>query len=257
MNQPLPHVSNRSLFARLQREWAAITHRPAVLTRVQQWGVGVGFHSLDDVVAATGFCVRKGDRIALADLEGDDTDLAAAHAANEVLAHLLLAARADDVAARVVLQRMMPGLIGTAGRWTATRPGGSVDAFDELLSVAWTVIREFPVERRPHHLAANLLRDSEYRAFGRSARRMIVHELTPDGCDEMPAAEAVIDPCDELAELVACARMLSADDLRLIGMLARGCSQAEVAAALDVSVRTVRNHRDAVLHRLRAAALAA
>lgn len=255
MTQLLPHVSNRSLFARLQREWAAITDRPAVVSRVQHWGVGVGFRSLDEVVAATGFCARRLDRLASSEVDAVcSTDAAAA---NEVLAKLLVAARIDDLAARVVLQRMLPGLIGTARRWGADRPGGSFDAFDELLSAAWTVIREYPVERRPQHLAANLLRDSEYRAFGRSLRRMLVHDLASTNMAELPATDEVLEPSDELAEVVAGARSLTEHDLRLLELLARGCSQVEVAAALEVSVRTVRNHRNAVVHRLRAAALAA
>ncbi len=254
MTQLLPHASNRSLFARLQREWAAITDRPTVLCRVHHWGVGVGFRSLDEVVAATGFCARRIDRLAGADA---DADAACSAAANDVLAKLLLAARVDDLAARVVLQRMLPGLIGTARRWGADRAGGSFDAFDELLSAAWTVIREYPVERRPQHLAANLLRDSEYRAFGRSVRRMLALEPTPTDLAELPASVEAIEPSVELAEVIAGARLLTEHDLRLLELLVRGCSQVEVAAELEVSVRTVRNHRNAVVHRLREAALAA
>lgn len=254
--QRLPQIINRPLFARLQREWQAITQRPAVLHRASGWGLGVPFHSLDDIVMATGFCVRTGrDQPDVADAAAPAP--ADHHAANAVLARLLVSARTDDVAARVVLQRLLPGLVGRARRWGAHRAGGSFDAFDELLSAAWMVIREFPVERRPHHLAANLLRDSEARAFGRSVRRLLVHELTEPNRLDLPVELAPTEPADELAEVVACAGALSEHDLRLLELLVQGLSQAEMAALLSVSERTVRNHRDAMVHRLRSAAMAA
>ena len=51
--------------------------------------------------------------------------------------------------------------------------------------------------------------------------------------------------------------MLTDRELQLIELLARGCSAAEAAVALRVSERTIRNHRDVLVHRLRAAAMAA
>ena len=252
MNMRLPLAVNRPLFDRLQREWEAINHRPAVLRRARGWGLGVSFDCLDQVVVATGFWTSRQDRVA--GLPFDDH----ATGGNAVLSRLLVAARTDDVAARVVLQRMLPGLVARARRWGGHRVGGSIDAFDELLSAAWMVIREFPLERRPRHLAANLLRDSEYRAFERANRRLLVHELTDPHLLDLPAqVVATPDPADELAEVVASASSLTEHDLQLIDLLTQGHSSAEVASALHVSERTVRYHRDSVVHRLRAAALAA
>jgi RNA polymerase sigma factor (sigma-70 family) len=187
----------------------------------------------------------------------DDAAGTGGPAPDEVMTRLLLAARVDELAARVVLQRMLPGLVGCARKWTARRRGGSAEAFDELLSVAWTVIREFPVERRPHHLASNLLRDSEHRAFRRAARRLLVHELTPPHDFDLPAAPTSVDAAAELAAIVDGATLLTDVDRRLLGLVLKGRSQAEIAAELEVSERTVRNYRDSVVHRLRVAALAA
>jgi len=250
MDQRLPLVINRSLLSRLEREWQAINQRPAVLRRAAGWGLGVQFSSLDEVIIATGFRPQPE--------AGRCRDVADSATANEVLRRVLVAARHDDVAARVVLQRLLPGVLAAARRWGGHRRGGSMDAFDEMLSATWMVIREFPIERQSSHLAARVLRASEYRAFQRANRRMMVHELTAPNLLDLPAETVVmLDAADELAEVVACAGALTEHELQLIELLARGCSATEMAERLSISVRTVRNHRDAVVHRLREAALAA
>ena len=133
-----------------------------------------------------------------------------------------------------------------------------MDAFDEMLSATWMVIREFPTNRRSRHLAASVLRAGEYRAFQQASRRMMVHELTAPNLLDLPVDTVVtLDVADELAEVVACASCLTEHELQLIELIARGCSATEMAEQLSISVRTVRNHRDAVVHRLREAVLAA
>lgn len=250
MNQRLPLVINRSLLSRLESEWQALNQRPAVLHRAAGWDLGIEFASLDEVVAASGFRPQAGERVC-------DSGTASA-AANEVLRRLLAAARTDDVAARVVLQRLLPGVVATARRWGGHRHGGSMDAFDEMLSATWMVIREFPTDRRSRQLAASVLRAGEYRAFQQASRRMMVHELTAPNLLDLPVETVVtLDVADELAEVVACASSLTEHELQLIELLASGCSATEMAERLKISVRTVRNHRDAVVHRLREAALAA
>jgi len=249
MNQRLPLVINRSLLARLDREWLALNCRPAVLRQAAGWGLGIEFASLDDVVAAAGYRPQADDRVC---------DGVSAVAANEVLRRLLAAARTDDVAARVVLQRLLPGVVATARRWGGHRHGGSMESFDEMLSSTWMVIREFPTDRRSRHLAASVLRAGEYRAFQQASRRMMVHELTAPNLLDLPVETVVtLDVADELAAVVACASSLTEHELQLIELIARGCSAIEMAEQLSISVRTVRNHRDAVVHRLREAALAA
>ncbi|MDO8364032.1 MAG: LuxR C-terminal-related transcriptional regulator [Actinomycetota bacterium] len=257
MSNRLPYLANHVntvVYNRLQHEWRAISQRPEVLHRAQGWGLGITFVTLDEVVAATGYWCSEQARLRAR--SGQATDVLAVGAGNEVLRRLLVASHTDVVAARVVLQRLLPGLVTRARRWGDHRPGGSPEAFDELLSAAWTVIREFPVERRPRHLAANLLRDSEHRAFTRAARRSLVQESTEPDLLDRAAEPAPVEPLHELAEVVATARSLTDGDRKLLGMLVRGCTAAEVAVLLEVSERTVRNQREAMVHRLRSAALA-
>lgn len=253
MTPRLPQTDNRPLLARLEREWQALNMRPAVLRRAQGWGVAAPFGSLDQLLAAAGYWPSRqapgGSRCAgrwyaghrYVGRRADATWVLGQRGARSAGASR---GATDDVAARVVLQRVLPGVVARARRWGSHRTGGSADVFDELLSVTWTVIREFPVERRPLHVAANLLRDSEYRAFERANRRLLVHELTaPHLLDGPVLTGDALDAAAELAEVVAAVGMLT--DRNPTDRTAReGCSAAEAAAALRVSERTIRNHRE-------------
>ena len=262
MNTSLPLYSNRPLLARLQSEWQLLRERPTVLRRAHGWSLAVSFDDLDQLLAATDYWVSPAARAAAAasrpsngtgDGNGNGNG-------NEVVARLLAAARSDEVAARVVLQRLIPGLVARSRCWGPRRVGGSVEAFDEMVSTAWTVIREFPFERRPRHLIANLLRDSEYAAFRRTSRRMLVHEFTePRSLDTAVEYQAQIEPMLELADLIAEARLttLTEHDLELLTLLANGVSPTEAAKQLQISERTLRYHREAAVGRLREAVLAA
>jgi hypothetical protein len=76
-----------------------------------------------------------------------------------VLGALVRTSRTDPVAATLLLQRLLPGLKRRAGQLI-------LDAADReevwalLLAQLWERVRTFPIERRPHHVAASLLLDS-------------------------------------------------------------------------------------------------
>ncbi|MDO8391483.1 MAG: LuxR C-terminal-related transcriptional regulator [Actinomycetota bacterium] len=251
MTTQLPHpvtlpTTSRGcpLAVRLEREWRALATRSAVVQRARTWGLGVPVSSLDDVLVATGFRPEAHVVAACATVEH-----------NEVVARLLLAARADPLAARVVLQRLLPGLVAAARRWER-RHDAATDAFDEVVAAAWAVAREFPLERRPQHLVANLLRDAEYHAFVRARRRRLVVEPASPGRLDHAVESPPLDALAELTEVVACTPSLTAHDRRLLGLLLSGRSTLQVAAALQVSERTVRAHRDSMVSRLRQAVAA-
>jgi len=257
MNTSLPLYSNRPLLMRLQSEWQLLRERPTVLRRAHGWSLAVPFDDLDQLLAATDYWASPAARAA-ATATGQ-TNATGKGAGNEVVARLLAAARTDEVAARVVLQRLLPGLVARSRCWGPRRVGGSSEAFDELVSAAWTVIREFPFERRPRHLIANLLRDSEYAAFRRTSRRMLVHEFTePSALDTSIEYRAQIEPMLELADIIAEARLssLTDHDLELLTLLANGASSADAAKQLQISERTLRYHREAAVGRLRESVLA-
>lgn len=255
-----PHP--RHTLSRLETEWRSVATRRASLDVARTWsflGAEVlgSLRSLDQVLVATGFRLPPSpDRPAGPPHPGptvDGTD--GVDAADVVLRALVARARTDDLAARVVLQRLLPGLSAIA-----RRQGGCMtdhlQAFDDVLAAAWGVIRNFPFERRRRHIAAKLLGDCEYHAFRRERRRLLVHDYTATElldraveCDEI-----VIEPLLEVLEVIGQARGHLVDgDVALLGVLLSGQRLRAAAVDLAVSERTVRNHRDAVIHRLRAA----
>lgn len=249
------------MLRRLFDEWDAIARRPSSVRRARTWDLGVEFDDLDGLVEAVGFRPRPLHTMASGAAPSPSAGLPDASVeADRVLGRLLVAARTDELAARVVLQRLLPGLCSAARRWTGGRPGGTDDAFDEIVSAAWVVIRLFPVERRPGQLAPKLLRDAEHQAFVKATRRKWTSEaMEPATFDRRTASPdgEYVDPAEELAEIVDLARpSLSEYDLRLLGLLRSGRSMAEVASALSVSVRTVSYHRDALVQRMRTALVA-
>ena len=242
---PQPSPVPPTFMARLQREWDVLAHRPAVLRRAADWQLGVPFRSLDDLAVAAGLRRSFRQRAAV-----PAATVTAGPSPDEVLHHLVALARHDDLAARVVLQRLLPGLVATARRW-ARRPEGGATALEEVITAAWQVVRTFPLERRPHHLAASLLRDAEYHAFVRPHRATVVPELRPSDHFDRPVETD--DPVETLAELVAVAHRtaLSPRDVQLLALLLDGATTPQIADAMEVSVRTVTNHRDVLVHRLR------
>jgi hypothetical protein len=238
-----PH---RHVLSRLQLEWDRLARRPAAVGRARRWPLVLPcLESLDDVLDHTGYGRRGGPPV----VDEDD--------ANHFLGQLVIVGRDDELAARVVLQRILPGLANRARHRGCTHLD-RIDAFDELLSCAWTVIRAFPVERRPTHIASNLIRDAEYHAFVKATRRRGSDHPVPDHELDRPGIETV-DPAVELAELLADARRagVADDDLRLVAALAAGATTTDLAAHLQVTDRTVRNHRRRALHELRRIANAA
>ncbi len=244
-NRAATNSSIHPLLAALQREWRMTAHRRAAVRQAHTWGVPCGFESLDRLVAATGWYATADERHAAGRITTVEVDA--------VMERLLVAARTDDLAARVVLQRLLPGLVSLARRWQRRYDG---DALAEVIAAAWPVIRQYPVERRPRHLVANLLNDCEYHAYRRSGRRMMVQvpveERHLDAADDRDHVE----PLHELFAVASCAGSLSAHERRLLGLLLSGRSLVEVAEALEVSERSVRNHRDLLVTRMRQAVAA-
>jgi DNA-directed RNA polymerase specialized sigma24 family protein len=76
-----------------------------------------------------------------------------------VLRALLARSRVDPLAARVVLQALHPGLKGLAKR-IFLEADDVEQLWQLLLASAWERIRSYPLERRPHRIAANLLLDT-------------------------------------------------------------------------------------------------
>jgi DNA-directed RNA polymerase specialized sigma24 family protein len=175
--------------------------------------------------------------------------------ADQVLAELVRVGRHDVLAARIALQRVVPGLVRAALRRTAGRNERRQGVFDDLVANAWLVIRSYPIERRPVKIAVNVLRDAEYLTCVRPARLRSASErpaairaesrrLAPCGLDGRPADHA--DAAAELAEVLAFAVAAGVDrrDVAMLGsVVLGGWSTGEIAQRFAVTTRTVRNRR--------------
>lgn len=103
-----------------------------------------------------------------------------------VLKALATLAADDDIAARTLLQMMLPGLITLAARV------GNDDeaAIDEIISLAWERIRTYPCQRNGS-VAANIILDVLKRY--RSHRRIEVPGSIELGSDPVDGAASVED----------------------------------------------------------------
>jgi hypothetical protein len=232
-----PKSPTRCLSARLDREWDLLRSRDRVVTRARSWRVtDRPFADLDELLALAGHRTARTVE------------------ANAVLGRLVDVGRVDELASRVVLQRLLPGLLAIVRR---RRPDGE---FEELIGAAWLAIRSYRTDRRPERIAANLVRDSAYAAFTAPRRRRSASEVAIDPrlFDETPADDSV-GACEELAMLLAAARGagVPSEDLDIVRHLVRTGSPSAVAAECKVTTRTVRNRRDRAAARLREFALAA
>lgn len=220
------------LSARLDREWRALRRDPAAVARAAAWRVtDERFGDLDELLTLAGYRTAH------------------TPAGNAVLLRLVALSRRDELAARVVLQRILPGLLAVVRRRRRNGEG----PFEELLGAAWLAIRSCRPERGYDQVAAHLVRDAAYRAFTAPTRRLSATEISvdPHTLDETPAVRH-IGPCEELATLLEDARACGVEepDLELMRDLIDVGSPGRLAALRKVTPRTVRNQRDRVAARL-------
>ncbi|HEY0518194.1 MAG TPA: hypothetical protein VGC84_01785 [Ilumatobacteraceae bacterium] len=229
--------NHRYLLSRLQREWNVLRCRRSVLVRASAWQLTKApLTSLDELLVLTG--LGSGPVPAASD---------------DIMRRLVTSARVDDLAARVVLQRMLPGLSACAKRNSSSFES-QLDALDELVSEAWTVIKTFPIERRDRYVIKNLLTDCEYHAFLKLRRRMLVQVVTDpvhlDRTVEIDDTET--EPIMTIVRLLRAAQASGEDnaDMEVVVALLNASTVKQAAAALGVTDRTVRNRRDVAVRRL-------
>lgn len=242
------HRGGSHLGARLDREWERLArHQPSV-ERARRWHVtDRPVDHLGVLLTAAGYGVSPGPPSTTVPADGNDT-----------LRSLVRRARSDELAARIVLQRILPGLRHRAGLWSGR--GGPTHRYDEalgeLIAVAWMLIRTYDVDSRLGFVAANLVRDAAHYAFVAPKRRMSSSEEVTDPAiliDDRPPAPARA-PNSELADLLeaAAGAGVPADDVKLLHqLLAAGGSTEVVAARWRVTSRSIRYRRTRAIAHLR------
>lgn len=166
-------------------------------------------------------------------------------AANEVLAALAALAPLDDLASRVLLQALLPGLV----RLATTAAYDDPAALDEMVSLAWERIRTYPTTRRGS-VAANVLWDVRkwYRRHRsiEAPRSMPLDQLNEDAVPVDESVEDVVLAGVALAELDRArkAGVISDTALELIVRTrVDGEALADIAADAQVNVHRLAQRR--------------
>ena len=225
---------------RLALEWARLRTRPDTLLTAAGWGLIEGsINDLDQVLEAVGYETPR------------------THEAELRLRRLVLLAKDDELAARVLVQRLLPGLLSVVSK--RRRGGYGETVFDELLATLWISIRTYNPGRNPTCIAAALISDADYRAFRSAARRRSSTERPVDINDSVHVAPATTCASDELDELLndALEAGVPVGDIDLVRQLVDAPTAIDLARRLNVTPRTIRNRRDRITGRLREVALAA
>jgi DNA-directed RNA polymerase specialized sigma24 family protein len=169
---------------------------------------------------------------------------------DRILLALLRRAATDPVAARTVLQAVMPGLKSLMSAYRLT--GEPEEVSTAVIEAAFERIRSYPCDRRPSRVAANLLNDirqSLWRAARKERRlQLVTVPLTETALET--AAREMTEPSstDELVGLVA-------EGVRLRHVAPSGARVILLTRVLDVSMeelagdtgaksKTIRKRRD-------------
>lgn len=225
---------------RLTLEWNRLRTRPDALRRAAGWALVEGsIDDLDQVLEAVGFETLR------------------TPGAEHRLRRLVLLAKDDELAARVLVQRLLPGLLAVVRK--RRRGGYGETVFDELLATLWISIRTYNPDRNPTCLAAALISDADYRAFRSVARKRSSTERPVDIDDTVHVAPFSSCASDELDELLndALEAGVPDGDIDLVRQLVEAPTAIDLARRLNVTPRTIRNRRDRITDRLREVALAA
>jgi hypothetical protein len=243
-----PTISGRIPVAHaLYIEWAAMCGNRRLLRAVNGWGLpGLPINHLDELLVRSGLEGRPDD---------DDAD--------HYLALIQRRASHDELAARVMLQRLMPAMLSIATKRGPITDNGTIGAFEMVVSAAWVVIRRYPIERRPVHVAGNLVRDIEYAAFVRDKRlkSATIETVVGDRVLDLVGANharlnGAHDPVAAIGEVEALlddlARGgLSVTDIQMLRSVMNDVNSAEAGEELGINARSARNRRASALKRAR------
>lgn len=251
----------------LNTEWQHLTHQAANVERANSWNICPdAARSLDDVLTWVGYrgldAVRSNSAAGL----GDTTD---DRLADDRLGSLVRVARdGDQLAGRIVLQRIIPGLRARARRWAdGCAPAGIAgrDVFAELVAAAWDTIIRYQVDRRPRHIAGNLIADTVGRTLVAPTRRRAAGEQS---CDpelfgehaDAGAGAGHSDSTGELVDVLIDARRAGVDrqHIELFCDLWQADGSTDVVASRHgVTARTIRSRRATAARVIRGAIVAA
>lgn len=134
----------------LDQEWERIASSPRGRRAVRRWALGepplAGLGSLGALVE------RANER---GHVEESDA----------ILLVLLRHANEDDLAARTVLQAMMPAVKNLTAKFSTCGAWSPEETAAVVVAAMWERIRCYPVDRRPRKVSANLALDTRQRVW--------------------------------------------------------------------------------------------
>ena len=185
--------------ATLDHEWDAIKASPASCEALRQWG------RLEPALDG------------LADLDHLLKERTRSEAAPAMLSALVRLAAHDQLAARTLLQALVPGLLRFATTECRDDPAG----FEELIAIAWVRIRTYP-ESRDGSVAANIVLDvrKTYRSH-RAIESPKAQFDQPVRHPEVPSAEDTFLTGSAVDDLLVLARRRSAISPAALNLIVR------------------------------------
>lgn len=227
-----------SVFTQLDREWIALIRRPSTARELAAACAMAGAATPEQLVAA----VRR----------------SAPEAADPVMAHLARQALdGSDIAARTLLQLLLPGTCRLAARWWAL--GSSEERAAAAVAAVYARIRRYPLDRRPRKIAANILLDAN-QDLARLARRAVadrqsVAPLEPRlvrGRLEEPEPTPGEELRDVIEDAVAAGRVPSQWAALIVATHIEGDDLPSIARRTGTPVRTLQWRRRAAVAALTA-----
>lgn len=238
--------SQRSrLLTGLDAEWSRLRTSRRAVHAARRWAVEFPAYPFGIVVAELTDLGQLLDATQRDPSRADDT----------IMLALVELARYDELAGRVVLQRLLPALIARSKCYRSYHDRS--DPFEIVIPAAWLAIRSYDAAHRRRHVAASLVSDSIFQAFRRPLRRRSATESTraPDAFSSTPCIDDPASPLDEFIAMTRDAQRagVPTHDIELLRHLVRAGSPGVVAKERNVTPRTVRNHRDRAVEHVRAA----
>lgn len=191
-----------TLITMLDAEWRELAGAPEALTALRAW-------TEEDPVLAP--FADLGAAVRFAQQRGHPRQ------SNDVLSCLVRRAATDGLAARTLLQSVLYGLIRIAVDLRAAA-GSHEEIASVVVAAAYERIRTYPVQRRPDHIAANILLDTR-QAVSRNLCRPRVAEVLRADITQQDAEEGPASATEQLLALIDEAvrmRRLGREDARLI-----------------------------------------
>lgn len=166
---------------------------------------------------------------------------------DELLSALVQRAPTDDLAARAVLQALIPGLTCLI---RSLQHADLEEVEATVLAAAWFRIRTYPHARRPHRVAANILLDTRKESL-RSPIFRGERLVTLDSIEVTDSPSKLRDELGELLQAGIDQSLISREDARLISVTRTGERSIETeAGALGVRPEALRKRRARAEHRL-------